>query len=157
MLGLMSIMALTTIGISIEQRRMKEDHSTVELVGIPADFIPFHIRCRKNTILWLDNDQQWRETSILGMITDLSETSNTWGTNQKKSTLLDFIIEKVEENKRLSLSKKQNSVILWVEPEGIESALILQYLISDRKLPLRVGLLPILEDEAIYPGTTHVK
>ena len=67
-------------------------------------------------------------------------------------TILDFINTKVEENKKLSFSNQQHSLILWVEPDGTDTSTVFKYLISSRKIPLRIGLLPVLHDEKIYHG-----
>ncbi len=150
MLGLMSVMALTTIGISVEERIEQKKISTVELVGIPANFIPFHMRCTKTILSWLDEHNTWQDISLFELVTLINSKSKTILSTSKSQAFLAFIKKKTIENRKLSYSRQQNTLILWIEPDGVDTATIVQYIVNNHKLPLRIGSLPILEGEDIF-------
>ncbi len=156
MLGLMSVMALTTIAISVEKRRDIQETTVVELVGVPADFVPFHIRCKHSGAAWLDDQGVWQEFSISDILAMYGESAAYGGgaNTDWDSPFMQFLTEKIEENKILSFVRKQNTLILWVEPEGIDVAALIQYVVSKRDFPLRVGLLPVMEGEDILDDRT---
>lgn len=143
-------MALTTIGISVEERIEKKKISTVELVGIPANFTPFHMRCTKTILSWLDKNNTWQDISLFELIALVNSTDKTVLSSDKSQAFLTFIKRKTIENRKLSYSRQQNTLILWVEPEGVDTATIVQYIVSNHNLPLRIGSLPILEGEDIF-------
>ena len=150
MLGLMSMMALTTMGISVFQRQKLQKSDIVKLVGVPSNFLPFHMRCTENSILWRDDDLKWKETPFVTLIGLLGKTNEKKEYARDDSGILDFVLRKVSENKTLSFSNQQNSLILWVEPDGIDTSIVFKHLISVLEIPLRIGLLPILKGEEIY-------
>lgn len=143
-------MALATIGISIQQRLKEQKNTSVELVGIPSNFLPFHMRCTANSVLWLNENLKWKETSYMNLLRLMNQVDSLDA--PETETILDFITTKIEENKKLSYSSQQHSLILWVEPDGVETLTVFKYLISLRKIPLRIGLLPVLHGEKIYHG-----
>lgn len=149
MLGLMSVMALTTMSISVQKRQEAKQQQLVKLVGVPSGFRPFHVRCSGQRILWLEGDGTWRETSIFSLLGMMRMSEGMPQLHADSLRLLTFLRQKAEQNGRLSFSNEQNTMILWVEPDGTESAQILQYLIGDLGLPLRIGKLPIFKGEEI--------
>ncbi len=150
MLGLMSVMALTTIGISVEERSQQKKISSVELVGIPANFIPFHMRCTKTVLSWLDDRNTWQNISFFELITLINSKEKLRLSTSKSQAFLTFLENKTIENRKLSYSRQQNTLILWVEPDGVDTAAVVQYIVNNHKLPLRIGSLPILEGEDIF-------
>ncbi len=148
MLGLMSVMALTTIGISVEERERKNKGAIVELVGVPSKFIPFHIRCTDFDVQWMDDDLQWQTTPLLQLLPALSSPDEPISAEGK--SLIDHIYMKSEQNKSLSFTRQQNTIVLWIQPDGINTATILKYLISTYRIPIRIGSLPVLEQEDIF-------
>ena len=151
----MSIMALVTMGISVEQRLEKKNIASVELVGIPSHFIPFHIRALENHVMWLDEELSWRKVPIFNLL-DLTN-KNLEYLNADSKKFIRLLQNKSDENKILSFNKRQNSLILWVEPKGIDTAWIIRHIISVQSLPLRVGLLPILANEEIYNEIANIR
>ncbi len=149
-------MALTTIGISIEERIEKKKLSTVELVGIPANFIPFHMRCTKSMLSWLDEHNTRQDISLFELAALIKSNDKRVFLTGKSRAFLEFIKGKTIENRKLSYSRQQNTLILWVEPEGGNTATIVQYIINNHKLPLRTGSLPIFEGEDIFHEATPV-
>ena len=158
MLGLMSIMALTTIGISVQQRQKAQKNTLVELVGVPSNFIPFHIRCQADSIAWLDDNLKWNKTSVATLFRLLTEANEkTSLTTRYGDSLVDFLLNKVNENKSLSFSSQQNSLILWVEPDGVDTSTIFKQLLFASGIPLRIGLLPVMQGEEIYHGALETQ
>jgi hypothetical protein len=153
MLGLVSVMALTAISIAREKHDEMEAIKGVELVGIPARFIPFHVRCEKDRVHWRGDDGEWQSFDQLGMLVLLEEHMRiAYGIepvmNQAATGFREYLLAKAEANKRLSFSRRQNTLIMWVEPEGAEMSGMLQSLIANLA-PIRIGLLPIMPGERI--------
>lgn len=147
MLGVLCIMALATIGIAVEQRQDARDSTSVQLLGVPANFIPHHIRCQENGFLWHNEKQEWQRLSMVELFT-IPDPDDDWlWSSFAARDFVQFIERIAEQNKSLSFSGQQNSLILWVEPAAADTAAGLEYVIGKRKLPLRIGLLPILESE----------
>jgi hypothetical protein len=149
MLGLMSVMALTTIGIAVESRQEQKQNSIIELVGIPANFIPFYMRCSNTSLMWLDDDNIWRSLPAIELIPLMALPETYLDNSPNGSEFLRFIKRKINENRALSFQRRQHTLVLWVEPGGVDTATIVQYFISHNRFPLRVGLLPILHGETI--------
>ena len=150
MLGMLSVMALISLALTVEARADKQDIKGVEMVGIPAGFSAFNVRCSQEQVLWQRSDGTWSyfgETGIVGMLQGESLfSSDVVSAIQFRQLLVD----KTFENRELSYSNQQNTLIIWVEPDGGRMALTLRYLIDRWKLPLRVGMLPIFPGEEIY-------
>ena len=66
MLGVMSVMALTTLATTMQryQEQQPTDVNAVELVGIPANYRPWHLRCEAGRVRWLDADGRWRSADL---------------------------------------------------------------------------------------------
>ena len=142
----------------MQQRQKMQENTTVELVGVPSNFIPFHIRCTENSVLWLGNDLKWNKTSIPTLLRLLNEADDRLSLATKYGDgLVDFVLKKVNENKTLSFSGQQNSLILWVEPGGVNTATLFKQLLLVSELPLRVGLLPVMEGEEIFHGALEAQ
>lgn len=150
MLGLMSVMVLTILGISVERRDQLQKNALVELVGMPARFIPFHMRCRPASVDWLDDDNQWHTVPLSGIVALADvEYSRGLALSVDGRRMMSHIFNKISENQSLSYSRRQNTLILWVEPDGIDASAIVQLIIARQNLPLRVGSLPIRQGEKI--------
>ena len=154
MLGLVSVMALAAIAIAREKREDMQAIQGVELVGVPARFIPFYLRCAEDTVSWRDGEGTWHEFELRdGIIALLDERMRqAYGIQDagapEARAFREYVLEKAEANKRLSFSRRQNTLIMWVEPEGAETAGTMQTLIAGLA-PIRIGLLPIMPDERI--------
>jgi hypothetical protein len=149
MLGLMSFMALTILGITAIQRQDAKDQTAVELVGVPARFVPFHIRCRPGVFEWLADDGRWRETPVTGVLAQAGDEYAGLQLSTAGRALMRYLFAKIEENKHLSYSERQNTLILWIEPDAVDVSYVLQRILAIHRLPLRVGSLPIQPGEAI--------
>ncbi len=159
MLGLMSVMALVTLGLSVREfESKKQGQHSVELVGIPTNFTPFHIRCTDDGVKWLTADGIWKETQMLELLF-LVRNLEAPATEPQfpEPGLLGHLQNKVRENRRLSFSRRQNTLILWVEPDGVDAATLVRIIISQFELPLRVGKLPIMENEVIHYDASSPK
>ena len=151
MLGLMSAMALTTMAITFQKRTQEEPPKAVELVGIPHEFIPFHVRCRQSSISWLDERGKWHTVQLIAFLTNpIANVTEAMQTGPY--AFINHLRRKSDENARLSYGGRQNSLILWVEPNASESAQVVQLVVAQLGFPLRVGQLPILEHEDIPSG-----
>jgi hypothetical protein len=154
MLGLVSVMALTAIVIARENREDMQSIQGVELVGVPARFIPFYIRCEAERVHWRDDDGDWREfdsrMGIIALLDDqLREAYQIAGVEDASAKAFrEYVLAKAEANKRLSFSRRQNTLIMWVEPDAAEVASTMQTLIANLA-PIRIGLLPIMPNEKI--------
>ncbi len=150
MLGLMSVMALTVMGIATQKRQEARRKQTVELVGVPSSFRPFHVRCSLDRVRWLDADGTWQSVQLFSLLAFLRLGTDSPFLPSDCLRFTNFLREKTLENRRLSFTGQQNTLILWVEPDGSDSAIIVQYLVSDRLgLPIRIGKLPIRPNEEI--------
>lgn len=150
MLGMLSVMALISLALTAAARSEQERQQGVELVGIPAGFRAFHVRCSQEKISWQQPDGSWKSFGELGFSGMLSDT-NTY--HPEILNALQFrasMIEKTFDNRELSYRNQQNTMIIWVEPDGGRMALTLRYVIDQWQLPLRVGMLPIFPGEAIH-------
>jgi hypothetical protein len=148
LLGLMSIMALTTMGISVEQRKEKTDQVEVELVGIPANFVPINIRCTEDWLMWHDG-LAWRKVNSTTLLSLLSQGPSQIGLDDDLRGFLQFMVRKTHQNKQLSYQRKQHTIIYWVEPAGISTYAIADLIIAELQLPMRTGLLPIKPNEVL--------
>jgi hypothetical protein len=153
MLGLVSVMALAAISIAREKHDEMEAIKGVELVGVPARFVPFHLRCQDNRVHWRDDDGDWHSFDQTGMLALLDDRMReAYGIelslDRSATGFRKYLLEKAEANKRLSFSRRQNTLIMWVEPEGAEMAGMMQSLIANLA-PMRIGLLPIMPGERI--------
>ncbi len=150
MLGLMGVMALTTIGIAVEQRNASVERGVVQLSDIPTNFIPFHLRCSGDKISWLDDKNLWGAMVMEDFIQLFQRDIRILQTSNRDAIRFhQFLQQKVQANRALSFSRQQNTMIVWVEPDGVEMASLLEYFITINKIPLRMGLLPILPGEEI--------
>ncbi len=147
MLGLMSIMALSTMAITVQKREEQRQVQAVQLVGIPHRFVPFHIRCTANAILWLDRSGEWQEMDIRPFLSPSMPQNMNFPTDLFR--LRAYLTERTNENRRLSYHGQQSTMILWVEPESGQIASLLFSIISEFELPLRIGTLPIMPGEEI--------
>ena len=149
MLGLMSVMALTTMGISVEQRHKAQEEELVELVGIPSGFIPLVMRARRDRLEYLDDDKNWQSVHVMSFV-DLRQgaLSNTAAIDDLRR-LLGFISRKVYANRNLSLDGRQHTIIMWVDDDGIQTHAFASEFIHSLELPIRIGLLPILSHEEV--------
>ncbi|MFT5129964.1 MAG: hypothetical protein ACI8W8_003593 [Rhodothermales bacterium] len=153
MLGLVSVMALAAISIAREKHDEMEAIKGVELVGIPARFVPFHVRCQEDRVQWRNDAGEWESFDQLGMLVLLDERRReAYGiepiTDRSATDFRDYLLAKAEANKRLSFSRRQNTLIMWVEPKGAQMSGMMQSLISGLA-PIRIGLLPIMPGERI--------
>jgi hypothetical protein len=149
MLGLMSVMALTTMSIAVKKREQARQQTAVELVGVPSGFLPFHVRCTAEEISWLNDRHQWRTVSLVRLWAwlRLRQTAPIMSSDVRE--FLTFLRLRTQENARLSFSGRQNTMILWVQPDGIDGANIVQMAVGELNLPLRIGKLPIQPNEEI--------
>ncbi len=148
MLGLMSVMALASIGIAIQKRREKKKETLVTLVEIPAGLVPVHIRCKPDRIQWQNELGQWQEL-YLG---DPTRGRTGLGVRSSARAVRDFVefIQNTADNSRkLSFSGRQHTVILWIEPDAVYTAYEVQRLFLQLGLPLRLGRLPVMREETI--------
>ena len=152
MLGLMSIMALTTLGLTAEKRQEVQKVKGVQLVDIPTEFRPFHVRCMPKAIAWLDDSGSWNDVDLVSLITLLRPGMGNAMIDAKARDMIRFLRAKTLANSNLSFSGQQNTLILWVEPDGVEAASIIQYIVNQMQLPLRIGKLPIFPGEEIKPN-----
>lgn len=148
MLGLMSVMALTTMGLSVARRQEEKKSKAIELVGIPAHFLPLQFRCRKEGLEWKNLDGTPQKTSILDLFALLQKSIKTELPPDAK-ILKTFLLHLPQINQRLSFHRQQYTILLWVEPDGILTKMALEVVISDLQIPLRVGALPIFETESL--------
>ncbi len=149
MLGIMSVMALNTLGFSVERRQEQKRQAVVELVGVPDGFLPVNLRCQEHGVLWQDTDGEWRGLTIFGLFALLPQAEGRGVITDEAVAFLNFLRERAQDNRRLSFAGRQHTLLLWVEPAGVVTAQIIQELVSHHKLPLRVGQLPLLPRERI--------
>jgi hypothetical protein len=156
MLGLMSVMALITLQTAVQEReRQLEQHVGVELKGVPAEFVPHEMRCTAAGIDWRTLSGVPKTTSHAGVQTLFNDILRGDQPTGSGKLLLDYLHSIVLQNRHLSFSNRQNSVIIWVEPEAIVIAEVVSYIIEYNDWPLRVGMLPIRKDEVIRYDATH--
>ena len=149
LLGLISIMALASMGLAIEKREEEKRLINVKLVGIPAHFVPVHLRCRKDTVDWLDDTGRWQKL-FLGELTPGAGRLFSRASKRDLQRFWAFIGKKAAANRRLSFSRRQHTIILWVEPEGVLTALLfVQMEVTQYGIPLRIGKLPVMAKEVI--------
>jgi hypothetical protein len=151
MLGVMSVMALNAIALTVEKRQETKRVTAVQLVGIPNEFRPLHLRCTPDEIYWLDDRQQWRSTSALAFASLLRGGPGGAALGRNGLDLLRFLKSKEVGNRALSYLGQQHTLILWIEPEGETTAGLLQYVMGEMNLALRTGKLPIAPGEEIRP------
>lgn len=148
MLGLMSVMALTTMALSVERRQQAVEGTRITLTGVPANFIPVQIRCTRKGIRYRDRDGAWQDVPLLGLLS-LVQPAETSIDIPAARRFRAFLTAKAEANKALSYQRRQHSLILWVEPEGLYAKALVEWLISRLQLPLRTGSLPLMPDEEV--------
>lgn len=155
MLGLMTVMSLTTLGTSSDQRAQAKAQVMVQLAGIPDRFDPLQIRCKEESIEWMDVKGTWQPLSVQSLFMLLQSAK------QERPVLTPdafrfakFLKDMAEENKTMSFQRKQHTLILWVEPTGVRTAMMLDFYVDAAGLPLRVGKLPALGTDRILPTST---
>lgn len=149
MLGLMSVMALTTLGISAEQRQEQRDQTLVELVAVPEELVPVYLRCGPESVSWLNDQGQWGRADRLSLFSIFHSGGDVEDMLPPARQLVRFLRSKTEENRSLSFSGRQHSLLLWVEPQGVETAQLLQLAVGGMRLPIRIGQLPIQPDQEV--------
>ena len=146
MLGLMSVMALASMGLAVQKRQELQKQSTVALVEIPPGLVPVHMRCRQNSLMWLDDTGTWNEI-YMASATDGGVPFRARAAEVDKFFL--FLRDALEKSRELSFKNQQHCVILWIEPDGIRTSYQVQGILSQLRIPLRIGQLPVLDEEAI--------
>jgi hypothetical protein len=150
MLGVMSIMALATMGLTAEKRaEARQKVTAVQLVGVPPRFRPFHMRCSADKIAWLDDREAWQEIDLISLLGISQPGGGPGMVTREVVELLRFAKAKQLANRALSFSGQQNTLILWIEPEGVHSSLLVQHMFDMFNLSLRIGRLPINPGEEI--------
>ncbi|OVE81074.1 hypothetical protein BVY04_04130 [bacterium M21] len=151
MLGLISVMALTSMAITVRRREQKDLEQFVKLNNIPSNLVPLHIRCSKSAIHWQNDQGKWQ---VFSLNTQAGQApSGKFRADME--AFLAFLETKAAANHALSYANKQHTLILWIEPDGILLALELQRMISEFGLPLRVGQLPLLDNESIQKSSVE--
>lgn len=150
MLGLMSVMALTAMAVTVERRQAREKQTLVELVGVPSEFIPVNIRCKPESVQWLTDDGQWRELTTLAFLSLCRKLVAPAPFTPEEQDFIDFLRAKAAANRGLSYSRRQHTLLLWVEPLGIGAYNLMQLMVAELDLPIRIGRLPVLERERIF-------
>lgn len=148
MLGLISIMALTALGITARRREKARQEVAVKLVGTPAEFAPLNIRCMRRGIIWRDFQGRRHRVSLLrppGNTPDLRSAARP----MELEALALFLQDAERHSRRLSYDNRQHTLVLWIEPEGVMTSYLFRQLLQTLDVSLRVGMLPIAEDEAI--------
>lgn len=142
MLGLIAVMALANIGLTATKRQEVRKQQYVQVANIPPNLIPIHIICDHEGFRWY-RDGAWHTVRI-GEALASSEAMGDGATD-----FLHFIADTAASNRTLSYARKQNTIILWIRPKGILSAAVLEGIIYQAELPIRIGKLPLLEDEEV--------
>jgi len=149
MLGLMSVMVLITISITVKKRQEMKDQVVVKLTGIPDEFVPLQIRCMAEGIAWQDDSGVWQEVSDVGLAFLASPGEDLATISVDTRRFYDWLREKAQANAELSYAGKQHTIILWVEPTGIQASDWVQIALDVRQIPLLVGKLPATEKDEI--------
>lgn len=158
MMALIGFMALTTLAVGTESHQQTNTRTAVvvQLASVPDQFMPLQVRCRAKEIGWLDGGGQWRSFPTMGLLSAVQLGDGrlpgkaTPGPAALQATaFMDFLKARAKENQRLSYQKKQYTIILWVEPTGVDTAALVEAVVDHLDLPLRIGKLPALEKERI--------
>ncbi len=156
MLGLISVMALTSMALTVEQRETrKKKKEIVKLASIPSEFIPVHVICDGGNVIWHDLEGDEHSFSLRPPEPDPDSPPVPYDPEQNIAKLQEFVRllgEITAANRRLSFRNKQYTLILWVKPSGARTALEIQGLVAGSELPLRIGKLPLLENETVRRG-----
>lgn len=142
MLGLIAVMALAGMGLASSKRMDRQKRQVVKLANVPPELLPFNIICEESRVLWRKNGQ-WKTMSLKSKGATASDYVGVIEFRNEIAML-------AEKNRKLSFSGKQNTIILWIRPKGALTSKTTEYLLSD--LPLRVGKLPLLDNEDISFG-----
>ncbi|MCJ8332371.1 MAG: hypothetical protein HRT89_20770 [Lentisphaeria bacterium] len=145
MLGLISVMCLTSLALAMQKRDKEIESIPVKLVSIPIGFRPLQIKCLKNSFEWQQTNGNWNTIHFKDKDVSMGMQSRP----QEMKRFMNFIINKILKNRQLSHLGQQHTIIMWVEPDGIMTYLTLSYKINALNLPVRIGALPILEGEEI--------
>lgn len=158
MLCVVCVMALFTLISSAEKRHRPDRSKFVVLAGVPERLIPLQIRCMAEGISWLDaNRGQWHRVRVVELAALLDRPLfSPGGRASAASAFRELLRSKVRENARFSFlpAPRMNVVLLWIQPDGVGSAELVQRIIAEPRLPLRVGLVPVLANERIRPHAT---
>jgi hypothetical protein len=121
----------------------------VALVGVPNEFVPLQVRCQPESLAWRDDAGNWRSVSKMGLLSLYSSSHMPVPmlAPREARDFSSYLHAKVEQNRAMSHGRRQHTLLLWVEPRGIEVSDILQLLVQYWELPIRVGQLPILPNE----------
>lgn len=152
MLGLMSVMALCTLGFAFEQRQEQRKIANVELVGVPESLVPLQIRLSAESVDWFEGGK-WHRLDPTDLAYLQAQGLSAYSLPEQALKFADFLRGKVEDNRRLSFQGKQHTVLLWLEPDGFRNWIFVQAVIDDAELPVRLGQLPILPGETIVSPT----
>lgn len=138
MLGLIAVMALASMGLASIKRIDETSRRFVKLANVPPQLVPFHIICEDQRILWR-KDGQWKEF-------DFHPRDKT-AIDLSAIEFVNELATLAEKNRSLSFRGKQNTIILWIRPDGVLTSKVIELHAS--KLPLRVGKLPLLKNEDV--------
>ena len=138
MLGLIAVMALTAMGLASIKRMDESKRQYVKLANVPPELIPFHIVCEKDRVLWR-KDGKWKEFGF--------KPGDAKANNGAVIEFINQLATLAENNRRLSFQGKQNTVVLWVRPDGVLTSKVME--MQAARLPLRVGKLPLLQNEEV--------
>jgi len=155
MLGLMSVMALVTLHTAIQERqRLADEQVGVELTGVPVGFVPHEMRCKASGVEWRDFKGVGQFTpydALQPLFVELLRGEQPGG---EAGRLIDYLKACVLANRQLSFDNKQNTVILWVEPNALSTSEVISHIVNYYGWPLRVGMLPVGTNELIHYDAT---
>lgn len=149
MLGLMSVMALTTMAITVSKRREMQQTTVVKLVAIPDRFEPLQIRCLRDGIQWQDDSGAWRDMNNSNLSILAENDDRLLAVFPVARLFITWLNDKVRANAALSYERKQHTLILWIEPDGVITSMMFEAMVDTRGLPIRIGKLPATEGDQI--------